>query len=115
VSQKPYAPKFGQAKTIIDLFRDFLQKSPTNFIPFKVSTVLRTIACNLIKTSGRYNRTKCQTGRDLCVKPGRMVSLEMLFFVAFFKRNKNASEQSKKYTVSQYSFPRENLPMPTTI
>jgi hypothetical protein len=26
--QKPYAPKFGQEKTKIDLFRDFLQKSP---------------------------------------------------------------------------------------
>jgi hypothetical protein len=26
--QKPYAPKFGQEKTKIDLFRDFLQKLP---------------------------------------------------------------------------------------
>jgi hypothetical protein len=26
--QKPYAPKYGQGKTKIDLFRDFLQKSP---------------------------------------------------------------------------------------
>jgi uncharacterized protein (DUF983 family) len=26
--QKPYAPKCGQGKTKIDLFRDFLQKSP---------------------------------------------------------------------------------------
>jgi hypothetical protein len=25
--QKPYAPKCGQAKTKIDMFRDFLQKS----------------------------------------------------------------------------------------
>jgi hypothetical protein len=27
--QKPYTPKYGQGKTKIDLFRDFLQKSPT--------------------------------------------------------------------------------------
>jgi hypothetical protein len=27
--QKPYAPKYGQGKTIINLFRDFLQKWPT--------------------------------------------------------------------------------------
>jgi hypothetical protein len=26
--QKPYAPKYGQRKTKIDLFGDFLQKSP---------------------------------------------------------------------------------------
>jgi hypothetical protein len=26
--QKPYAPNYGQQKTQIDLFRDFLQKSP---------------------------------------------------------------------------------------
>jgi hypothetical protein len=26
--QKPYAPKCGQGKTKIDLFRDFLQKPP---------------------------------------------------------------------------------------
>jgi hypothetical protein len=26
--QKPDAPKYGQRKTKIDLFRDFLQKSP---------------------------------------------------------------------------------------
>jgi hypothetical protein len=26
--QKPYAPKYGQGKTKIDLFRDFFQKSP---------------------------------------------------------------------------------------
>jgi hypothetical protein len=26
--QKPYAPKWGQGKTKIDLFRDFLQKLP---------------------------------------------------------------------------------------
>jgi hypothetical protein len=26
--QKPYAPKYRQGKTKIDLFRDFLQKSP---------------------------------------------------------------------------------------
>jgi hypothetical protein len=26
--QKPYIPKCGQGKTKIDLFRDFLQKSP---------------------------------------------------------------------------------------
>jgi hypothetical protein len=26
--QKPYAPKCGKRKTKIDLFRDFLQKSP---------------------------------------------------------------------------------------
>jgi hypothetical protein len=26
--QKPYAPKYGQGKTKIDLFREFLQKSP---------------------------------------------------------------------------------------
>jgi hypothetical protein len=30
--QKPYAPKYEQGKTKIDLFRDFLQKSPMNFI-----------------------------------------------------------------------------------
>jgi hypothetical protein len=28
--QKPYAPKFRQGKTKIDLFRDFLRKSPTS-------------------------------------------------------------------------------------
>jgi hypothetical protein len=27
--QKPYAPKCGKRKTKIDLFRDFLQKSPS--------------------------------------------------------------------------------------
>jgi hypothetical protein len=27
-TQKPYTPKCGQAKTKIDLFRDFLQKFP---------------------------------------------------------------------------------------
>jgi hypothetical protein len=32
--QKPYAPKYGQEKTKIDLFRDFLQKSST--ICFKI-------------------------------------------------------------------------------
>jgi hypothetical protein len=42
--QKPYAPKCGQGKTKIDLFRDFLQKPPIqvqvmNFIPVKVSTL----------------------------------------------------------------------------
>jgi hypothetical protein len=26
--QKPYAPEYGQGKTKIDLFREFLQKSP---------------------------------------------------------------------------------------
>jgi hypothetical protein len=26
--QKPYAPKYGQGKTKINLFRDFFQKSP---------------------------------------------------------------------------------------
>jgi hypothetical protein len=39
--QKPYTPKCGQGKTIIDLFRDFLQKrltvQVTNFIAVKVS------------------------------------------------------------------------------
>jgi hypothetical protein len=30
--QKPYAPKYGQGKTKIDLFRDFLQKSPMSKI-----------------------------------------------------------------------------------
>jgi hypothetical protein len=34
--QKPYPPKYEQRKTKIDLFRDFLQKSPINFIPVKV-------------------------------------------------------------------------------
>jgi hypothetical protein len=34
--QKPYPPKCEQRKTKIDLFRDFLQKSPINFIPVKV-------------------------------------------------------------------------------
>jgi hypothetical protein len=28
--QKPYVPKYGQGKTKIDLFRDFLQKSPVS-------------------------------------------------------------------------------------
>jgi hypothetical protein len=26
--QKSYAPKYGQGKTILDLFRDFLEKTP---------------------------------------------------------------------------------------
>jgi hypothetical protein len=31
-TQKPYTPKYGQGKTKIDLFRDFLQKLPmSNF------------------------------------------------------------------------------------
>jgi hypothetical protein len=37
--QKPYAPKYGQGKTKIDLFRVFLQQSRMNFIPFNVSTL----------------------------------------------------------------------------
>jgi hypothetical protein len=44
--QKLYAPKCGQGKTIIDLFRDFFYKNRLcpcylfmNFIPVKVSTL----------------------------------------------------------------------------
>jgi hypothetical protein len=41
--QKPYAPKYGQGKTKIDLFRDFFTKithvQVVNFIPVKVSTL----------------------------------------------------------------------------
>jgi hypothetical protein len=41
--QKPYAPKCGQGKTKIDLFRDFFTKTiyaqVRNFIPVKVSTL----------------------------------------------------------------------------
>jgi hypothetical protein len=41
--QKPYAPKCGQGKTQIDLFRDFFTKityvQVMNFIPVKVSTL----------------------------------------------------------------------------
>jgi hypothetical protein len=42
--QKPYAPKCRQGKTKIDLLRDFLQKSPMNFIPVKVSTLYTTVS-----------------------------------------------------------------------
>jgi hypothetical protein len=42
LSIKPYATKCGQGKTIIDLFRDFLQKSPMSklgvLFQLKVST-----------------------------------------------------------------------------
>jgi hypothetical protein len=41
--QKPYAPKCGQGKTKIDLFRDFFTKitylQVMNFIAVKVSTL----------------------------------------------------------------------------
>jgi hypothetical protein len=41
--QKPYAPKCGQGKTKIDLFRDFFTKTVyvqvMNFIAVKVSTL----------------------------------------------------------------------------
>jgi hypothetical protein len=41
--QKPYAPKCGQGKTKIDLFRDFFRKityvQVMNFISVKVSTL----------------------------------------------------------------------------
>jgi hypothetical protein len=49
--QKPYAPKYGQQKTKIDLFRDFFTKIAyvqiTNFISVKVSTLYRPITCGL--------------------------------------------------------------------
>jgi hypothetical protein len=63
--QKPYAPKYEQGKTKIDLFREFFTKiiyvQVMNFIPVKVSTLYASYYC-VVKTpthsrhySGRSN------------------------------------------------------------
>jgi hypothetical protein len=37
--QKPYTPRCGHGKTKIDLFHNFLQKSPMSKLSVKVSTL----------------------------------------------------------------------------
>jgi hypothetical protein len=51
--QKPYAPKCGQGKTKIDLFRDFFTKTVyvqvMNFIAVKVAVKV-TVYCSAVHT-----------------------------------------------------------------
>jgi hypothetical protein len=87
-------------------FRHFLQKSSTNFIPFKsFHTVLRATACSLhlTKMIGISGTPLPQPGkiphrpgrRDQCVKPGCMVSL-MIMNVIFERRLVNNNKNNKQ-------------------